>query len=60
MKKQTPGDFSKDFDQWNAEKKKTHANEEYFPLYSEREIRWCRLGVNVGFEQIKKAVKDML
>src|SRR3989338_5355985 len=50
MKKQTQN-FLKDFDQWNTEKKKTHANEDYFPLYSEREIRWCQLGVNVGFEQ---------
>lgn len=41
----------KDFDMWNEEKKKTHANEEYLPLYYEREVRWCRLGANVGFEQ---------
>ncbi len=41
----------KDFDSWNEQKKKTHANEEYSPLYYEREIRWCRLGANVGFEQ---------
>src|ERR1700738_4995872 len=43
--------MEKDFDAWNEEKKKTNANEEYLPLYYEREIRWCRLGVNVGFEQ---------
>lgn len=43
--------MEKDFDTWNEEKKKTNANEEYLPLYNEREIRWCRLGVNVGFEQ---------
>lgn len=41
----------KDFDAWNLEKKKAHAQEEYLPLYHEREIRWCRFGVNIGFEQ---------
>ena len=43
--------MEKDFDTWNEQKKKTNDNEEYLPLYHEREIRWCRLGVNVGFEQ---------
>jgi mRNA interferase MazF len=43
--------MKKDFDTWNEEKKRADANEEYLPLYQEREVRWCRLGVNVGFEQ---------
>lgn len=43
--------MEKDFDGWNEEKKKANANEEYLPLYHQREVRWCRLGVNVGFEQ---------
>jgi mRNA interferase MazF len=43
--------YAKDFDRWNDEKKRTDANKEYFPLYHEREVHWCRLGVNVGFEQ---------
>ncbi len=43
--------MQKDFDTWNEKKKKLNGLEEYMPLYSEREIRWCRLGVNVGFEQ---------
>lgn len=43
--------MKKDFDRWNTEKKKIHANNEYIPLYHEREIRWCRLGANIGFEQ---------
>lgn len=43
--------MKKDFDKWNKEKKKIHINEEYMPLYYEREIRWCRLGTNIGFEQ---------
>jgi mRNA interferase MazF len=43
--------MQKDFDTWNERKKKIHSNEEYMPLYYEREIRWCRLGTNIGFEQ---------
>ena|SRR3989344_2611177 len=43
--------MQKDFDGWNEQKKKTNASEEYLPLYYEREVRWCRLGVNIGFEQ---------
>lgn len=42
--------MQKDFDGWNEEKKAIDALD-YKPLYHEREIRWCRLGVNVGFEQ---------
>lgn len=42
--------MQKDFDGWNKQKKSideySHA-----PLYHEREIRWCRLGTNIGFEQ---------
>ena len=43
--------MQKDFDAWNEDKKKADANEGYLPLYYEREVRWCRLGVNIGFEQ---------
>lgn len=43
--------MAKDFDTWNGQKKQIQENESYLPLYSEREIRWCRLGINVGFEQ---------
>ncbi len=43
--------MDKDFDNWNEEKKHIHGQSEYLPLYHEREIRWCRLGVNIGFEQ---------
>ena len=42
--------FTKDFDGWNNRKKKldaTVARRYYHP----REIWWCALGVNVGFEQ---------
>lgn len=40
----------KDFDSWNGYKKKIH-KESGNKLYHEREIWWCSLGVNVGFEQ---------
>mgnify|MGYP000659282607 CR=1 FL=1 len=43
--------MQKNFDQWNSIKKKTHSLSDYLPFYHERQIRWCRLGVNVGFEQ---------
>ncbi len=43
--------IKKDFDRWNESKKKANDNKGYLPLYHEREIRWCRLGVNIGFEQ---------
>jgi len=43
--------MQKDFDQWNERKKEIHSTGGYLPLYHKRQIRWCRLGVNVGFEQ---------
>ena len=43
--------MEKDFDKWNKIKKETHSNDDYLPLYHKRQIRWCRLGANVGFEQ---------
>ena len=43
--------MQKDFDSWNNRKKHIDAQVDYLPLYYEREIRWCKLGVNIGFEQ---------
>ncbi|KKU58626.1 MAG: hypothetical protein UX81_C0020G0010 [Parcubacteria group bacterium GW2011_GWA2_47_12] len=40
----------KDFDGWNTSKKRIHKKEEN-KLYHAREIWWCYLGVNIGFEQ---------
>ena len=40
------------FDVWNEVKKETHYRtdiESFF--FHEREVWWCRLGINVGFEQ---------
>ena len=43
--------MEKDFEEWNKIKKETHSNGGYMPFYHERQVRWCRLGANVGFEQ---------
>ena len=40
----------KDFDGWNVKKKDIHGRGAT-PFYHKREIWWCSLGVNVGFEQ---------
>ena len=42
--------MEKNFDKWNNRKKKIHARNEKI-LFHEREIWWCALGVNIGFEQ---------
>ena len=43
--------MQKDFDSWNNRKKHIDNQSQYLPLYHEREIRWCRLGINIGFEE---------
>lgn len=42
--------MKKDFDKWNDNKKQIHKENEN-KLYSKREIWWCSLGTNIGFEQ---------
>jgi len=42
--------MEKDFDKWNENKKQIHLVGES-KLYHEREVWWCNLGVNIGFEQ---------
>ena len=42
--------MQKDFDKWNMIKKEIHWKK--FPVFCHpREIWWCSLGINVGFEQ---------
>jgi mRNA interferase MazF len=41
---------NKDFDKWNEIKKSLHKREGEI-LFHEREIWWCALGVNIGFEE---------
>lgn len=40
----------KDFDNWNKEKKRIHSTKPSL-YFHEREVWWCKLGINVGFEQ---------
>lgn len=42
--------MAKDFDGWNLQKKQLH-EKGAAPYYHQREVWWCSLGVNVGFEQ---------
>lgn len=42
--------MQKDFNKWNEEKKRIHETEEN-RFYKAREIWWCSIGVNIGFEQ---------
>jgi mRNA interferase MazF len=42
--------MKKDFDAWNEQKKKVDAQESG-RLYRAREVWWCKLGINIGFEQ---------
>ena len=43
-------DKNQDFDKWNELKKNLNTREEKI-LFHEREIWWCSLGVNIGFEE---------
>jgi mRNA-degrading endonuclease toxin of MazEF toxin-antitoxin module len=40
----------KNFDNWNKKKKRLHSRADA-PFFHTREIWWCSLGVNIGFEQ---------
>lgn len=42
--------MSKDFDTWNSLKKVTNERLKYV-VFSEREIWWCQLGLNIGDEE---------
>lgn len=42
--------MQKDFKTWNIKKEKIHKDESR-KLYHTREVWWCSLGINVGFEQ---------
>ena len=43
-------DKNKDFDKWIELKKELHFRNEEI-LFHEREIWWCSLGLNIGFEE---------
>lgn len=42
--------MKKDFTEWHGEKTKVHQAENRV-FFHEREIWWCRIGLNVGYEQ---------
>ncbi len=43
----------KDFNEWSKQKSAIHENEKN-KWCNERDIWWCRLGVNIGYEQDSK------
>lgn len=47
--------MKKNFDLWNRRKKEIHSFGTY-AFYHPREVWWCVLGVNVGFEQDGKGI----
>ena len=42
--------MEKPFDPWNEDKKRVHASGAEAPLYHEREVWFCALGTNIGYE----------
>jgi mRNA interferase MazF len=49
-------DYHKNFDEWNKAKKQINAVK-FVPYFSEREIWWCSIGINIGFEEDGKNEK---
>lgn len=43
--------MKKDFKSWHETKEKIHYQPDDGIYFRERDVWWCRLGVNVGFEQ---------
>lgn len=48
--------MKKDFRKWHDKKSGIH-NDKVRPFFHEREIWWCALGENIGFEQDGKGIK---
>jgi len=51
-------EYIKEFDNWNTKKKEIDLNNKE-SFYHEREVWWCNLGVNIGFEEDGKG-KDFV
>lgn len=47
----------KDYSEWHDKKSELNNNEEKRPFFHEREVWWCSLGANIGFEQDGKGDK---
>ena len=43
--------MEKDFDKWNIKKKVINTKDISDVFFKEKEVWWCHLGLNVGFEQ---------
>ncbi len=43
--------MTKDYTNWHKAKSQIHNTSDSRPFFHEREIWWCSLGMNVGFEQ---------
>ncbi len=41
----------KNYDSWNIEKKALEEDKAGVPIFHEREIWWCSIGYNLGYEQ---------
>lgn len=49
----------KDFSQWHAKKSNLHSSVERRVYFNEREVWWCSLGANIGYEQDGKGTDFM-
>jgi mRNA interferase MazF len=47
--------MEKNFEDWNLKKKEIHIKNKA-PLFTEREVWWCSLGINVGSEEDGKGL----
>lgn len=45
------GNYKKDFDGWSIEKQRLHYQKDPIVYFHRREVWWCTLGINIGFEQ---------
>lgn len=43
--------YQKDFDNWNEQKKVLQKDRASAPFFHDREVWWCSLGVNIGWEE---------
>ena len=46
----------KNFDEWNELKKKIESKEKQIPIFREREVWWCSIGLNIGSENDGKHI----
>ncbi|MDR2524370.1 MAG: type II toxin-antitoxin system PemK/MazF family toxin [Candidatus Nomurabacteria bacterium] len=49
-------EYEKDFDTWNEAKKTVHKRD-ILPDFETRDIWWCKMGLNVGFEEDGKGTE---